>query len=132
VKVEKRDECREIVDKLAQTFHDLIGIQLMTSDMLRRDPDRLTDALALVDRALAPGHGAHRLLAARAKLLMMLERVDEARGAYEILVNCRLGTEHTHVDIYSKFSTLGREDIEQDLTDRSIYDFDMVKEMATD
>jgi len=26
VKVEKRDECREIVDKLAKTFHDLIGI----------------------------------------------------------------------------------------------------------
>ncbi|WP_394152795.1 hypothetical protein [Loktanella salsilacus] len=129
-KLKERDEYWQIVDKLAQTNHDFIEVQLMTSDMLRRDPDRLEDALALVDRALVPGHGAHRLLAARAKLLMMLERVDAAQDVYETLVNCGLGTEHTHMEIYRQFSALGREDIAKDLTDRSIYDFDMIKDMV--
>ncbi|MFZ3584236.1 hypothetical protein ACOI1H_19025 [Loktanella sp. DJP18] len=129
-KLKERDECREIVDRLAATPHDFIEVTLMTADMLRRDEDRWPDALALIDRALIPGHGAHRLLAARAKLLMMLERVDEARAVYESLVDCGLGTEHTHIDIYRQFSALGREDVARDLTARSIYDFEMVKEMA--
>ena len=129
-KLKERDECREVVDRLAQTPHDFIEVTLMTSDMLRRDEDRLEEALALVDRALIPGHGAHRLLAARAKLLMMLDRVDEAQAVYETLVDCGLGTEHTHVDIYRQFSALGREDVARALTARSIYDFEMVKDMA--
>ncbi len=129
-KLKERDECRAITDRLAATPHDFIEVHLMTADMLRRDPDRLEDALTLVDRALVPGHGAQRLLSARARLLMMLDRVEEAQSVYEMLVDCGLGTEHTHVDIYRQFSALGREDIARDLTARSIYDFDMVKEMA--
>lgn len=129
-KLKDRDACWEIVNKLAQAPHDFIEVTLMTADMLRRDADRLEDALKLIDRALVPGHGAHRLLAARAKLLIMLERVDEAQAVYEALVDCGLGTEHTHVDIYRQFSALGREDVARDLTARSIYDFEMVKEMA--
>ena len=129
-KLKDRDACWEVVNRLAATPHDFIEVTLMTADMLRRDAARWDDALALIDRALVPGHGAQRLLAARAKLLMMLERVDEAQAVYQTLVDCGLGTEHTHVDIYRQFSALGREDVARALTARSIYDFEMVKAMA--
>lgn len=129
-KLKQRDEAVAIYDRLAQTPHDFTEIHLMTSDMLRRNPDRLDDALTLLDRALVPGHGSPRLLAAKARLLMMLERPEEGRAVYEEMVTCGLGTEHTHVDIYRQFSALGRIDIAKDLTARSIYDFDVVREMA--
>ncbi|KQI68564.1 hypothetical protein AN189_09655 [Loktanella sp. 3ANDIMAR09] len=129
-RMKERDECWEIYNRLAVADHRFIEVHLMTSDMIRRNPDRLEESLAVLERGLKPAHGAQRLLAAKARLLMMLERVEEGRAVYEQLVDCGLGTEHTHVEIYRQFSALGREDIARELTARSIYDFDMVKEMA--
>ncbi|MBS1304262.1 hypothetical protein [Loktanella sp. SALINAS62] len=129
-RMKERDESWTIYNTLAVSDHRFIEIHLMTSEMLRRDTNRLEESLEVLNRALAPGHGAQRLLAAKARLLMMLERIDEGRAVYELLVDCGLGTEHTHVEIYRQFSALGRTDIARDLTARSIYDFDMVCEMA--
>ena len=53
-----------------------------------------------------------------------------AQALYENIVDWGQGTEHTHVEILRQFRELGREDIAEGLTNRSIYDFEMVKEMA--
>lgn len=131
-KAKRRDECAALFDKLAKMDHNFIEIHLATADMLRRKDERLDDALVAIDKALKLGHGSQRLMSAKARILMLLERPDEAEELYEIIVNSGQGTEHTHVEIYRNYKKLGRIDIAKGLTDRSIYDFDMVVEMAGD
>ena len=53
------------------------------------------------------------------------------RALYENIADWGQGTEHTYVEILRQFRELGRKDIAEGLTARSIYDFEMVKEMAS-
>ena len=129
-KVKRRDECAKLHDRLFGMQHDFIEIHLMNADMLRRDKDRVEDALTAIDRALTLGHGSQRLMSQKGRILMLLGRAEEARALYENIVDWGQGTEHTHVEILRQFRELGREDIAEGLTSRSIYDFEMVKEMA--
>ena len=126
----RRDECAQLHDRLFEMDHDFVEIHLMNADMLRRKKDRLEDALTAINRALALAHGSQRLMSQKGKILMLLGRAEEARGLYENIVDWGQGTEHTHVEILRQFRELGREDIAEGLTNRSIYDFALVKEMA--
>lgn len=129
-KVKRRDECAKLHDRLFEMDHDFVEIHLMNADMLRRKEERWEDALTAINRALALAHGAQRLMSQKARILMLLGRAEEARALYEDIVDWGQGTEHTHVEILRQFRELGREDIAEGLTNRSIYDFAMVKEMA--
>lgn len=126
----RRKDVWDIHNRLARSDHYFIEIRLMTADMLRRDEDSLEDALDEIDKGLALAHGAQRLMTLKARLLMQLERVDEARSIYEDIVAWGLGTEHTFVDIYRQFARLDQLDVARDLTERSAYDYDLVREMA--
>lgn len=88
--------------------------------------------MAAINRALDPAHGSQRLMSQKGRILMLLGRAEEARELYENIVDWGQGTEHTHVEILRQFRRLGREDIAEGLTARSIYDFELVKEMAGD
>ena len=123
-------EALDHADALAASPHGFVEVHQLTAELLRRDPGRLEPALAAIDRALALGHGAQRLLSARARLLMMLDRVEEARSVYEEIVTCGQGTEHTYVDLFRRFARLGREDIARDLTARSAFDVETVRALA--
>lgn len=129
-KAKRRDECERLHDRLFEMEHDFVEIHLMNADMLRRKEDRWEDALTAINRALALAHGAQRLMSQKARILMLLGRAEEARTLYEDIVDWGQGTEHTHVEILRQFRMLGREDIAEGLTNRSIYDFAMVKDMA--
>ena len=126
----RRDKCAQLHDRLFEMDHDFVEIHLMNADMLRRKKDRLEDALTAINRALALAHGSQRLMSQKGKILMLLGRAEEARELYENIVDWDQGTEHTHVEILRQFRKLGREDIAEGLTNRSIYDFALVKEMA--
>jgi len=129
-KVKRRDECAKIHDRLFEMDHNFVEIHLMNADMLRRDKSRVEDALTAINRALALAHGSQRLMSQKGRILMLLGRADEAQDLYENIVDWGQGTEHTHVEILRQFRELGREDIAEALTSRSIYDFELVKEMA--
>lgn len=129
-KAKRRDECSKIHDRLFEMDHNFIEIHMMNADMLRRNDDRQEDALTAIDRALALAHGSQRLMSQKGRILMLLGRAEEARALYENIVDWGQGTAHTHVEILRQFRALGREDIAAELTNRSIYDFEMVKEMA--
>lgn len=129
-KVKRRDECAKLHDRLFEMDHNFIEIHMMNADMLRRNKDRVEDALTAIDRALTLAHGSQRLMSQKGRILMLLGRAEEARELYENIVDWGQGTEHTHVEILRQFRELGREDIAEGLTNRSIYDFEMVKEMA--
>jgi len=131
-KAKRRDECAALHDRLFEMKHDFVEIHLMNADMLRRNDDRIEDALTAINRALALAHGSQRLMSQKGRILMLLGRADEARELYENIVDWGQGTEHTRVEILRQFRALGREDIAEGLTKRSIYDFEMVKEMAGD
>lgn len=88
--------------------------------------------MAAINRALDPAHASQRLMSQKGRILMLLGRAEEARELYENIVDWGQGTEHTHVEILRQFRQLGREDIAEGLTARSIYDFELVKEMAGD
>ena len=131
-KVKRRDECAKLHDRLFEMDHNYVEIHLMNADMLRRDKTRIEDALVAINRSLDLAHGSQRLMSQKGKILMLLDRADEARDLYGNIVDWGQGTEHTHVEILRQFRALGREDIAEDLTARSIYDFELVKEMAGD
>lgn len=126
----RRKEARALHDRLAASNHLFVEIRIMTADMLRRDSDRTKEALDQLNLGLAQAHGAQRLMTAKARLLMTLNRVDEAQAIYEDIVNWGLGTEHTFVDIYRQFARLDRPEVARDLTDRSPFDYALVREMA--
>lgn len=88
--------------------------------------------MAAMNRALDPAHGSQRMMSPKGRILMLLSRAEEARKLYENIVDWGQGTEHIHVEILRQFRQLGREDIAEGLTARSIYDFELVKEMAGD
>lgn len=88
--------------------------------------------MAAINRALDPAHGSQRLMSQKGRILMLLGRAEEARELYENIVDWGQGTKHTHVEILRQFRQLGREDIAEGLTACSIYDFELVKEMAGD
>ena len=129
-KVKRRDECAKLHDRLFEMDHNFVEIHHMNADMLRRDKTRVEDALTAIDRALTLAHGSQRLMSQKGRILMLLGRAEEARALYENIVDWGQATEHTHVEILRQFRELGREDIAEGLTARSIYDFEMVKEMA--
>ncbi len=131
-KVKRRDECAKLHDRLFEMEHDFVEIHLMNADMLRRDEGRWEDALTAINRALTLAHGSQRLMSQKGRILMLMGRAEEARELYENIVDWGQGTEHTHVEILRQFRALGREDIAEGLTNRSIYDFELVKEMAGD
>ena len=129
-KVKRRVECAKLHDRLFEMDHNFVEIHHMNADMLRRDKTRVEDALTAIDRALTLAHGSQRLMSQKGRILMLLDRAEEARALYENIVDWGQATEHTHVEILRQFRELGREDIAEGLTARSIYDFEMVKEMA--
>ena len=126
----RRDECAQLHNRLFEMDHDFVEIHLTNADMLRRNKDRLEDALTAINHARALAHGSQRLMSQKGKILMLLGRAEEARELYENIVDWDQGTEHTHVEILRQFRELGREDIAEGLTNRSIYDFALVKEIA--
>ncbi|MDG1520019.1 MAG: hypothetical protein P8Q57_06185 [Yoonia sp.] len=88
--------------------------------------------MAAINRALDPAHGSQRLMSQKGRILVLLSRAEEARELYENIVDWGQGTERTHVEILRQFRQLGREDLAEGLTAHSIYDFELVKEMAGD
>ncbi len=67
---------------------------------------------------------------AQGRLLMQLGRIDEAYAVYAKMVDWRLSTEITHVQIYRLFEDAGCEDMARDLTQKSEFDFETVKSRA--
>ena len=126
----RRDEAREIHNLLARSDHQFVEIRLMTSDMLRRNEETLERALAEIEKAMDMAHGAQRLMSAKARLLMELDREDEAFALYQDIADWGLGTEHTFVEIYRQFSKRGKTDVARDLTNRSSFDFAVIRDMA--
>ena len=126
----RREDARDIHARLSRTDHDFVEIHLMTSEMLRRNDETLDLALDEIDKAMEMAHGAQRLMAAKARLLIQLDREDEAFALYQDIADWGLGTHHTFVEIYRQFSKRGKTDWARDLTDRSSYDFAMIRDMA--
>lgn len=129
-RIKAKDEALALHLKLAEIDHDFIEVHLMVAEALRRERDHLEAALAEMDKALTPGHGQVRLMAGKARLLMMLGREAEAREIYETMVGWGVGTEYTHVQILRMYREIGREDVARSLTERSDFDFETVRELA--
>ncbi len=129
---EKREDCIRLFADLAGTDHGFVELHFMTADMLRRKDAHIELALEQIDKGIAQGHGHQRMMTTKARILMLLGRTEEAKALYENIVEWGQGTEHTHVEIYRQFKALGQVDTAKALTGRSIYDFEMVKEMAGD
>ena len=125
-----RDEASQIIDQLFNKKHDYVEIHFFLSEILRRVPSTREKALASLERSLSPTHGSPRLMQAQGRLLMQLGRIDEAYAVYAKMVDWRLSTEITHVQIYRLFEDAGREDMARDLTQKSEFDFETVKSRA--
>ena len=52
----------------------------MNADMLRRDKTRVEGALTAIDRALTLAHGSQRLMSQKGRILMLLDRAEDARA----------------------------------------------------
>jgi len=126
----RRGEALEVHKTLAGMDHNYIEVHLMVAEALRRNPDLWELGVQQLDKGLVTGHGAARLLAAKARLLMLLERTDAATEIYGQMVDWGLGTEYTHVQILQLFRQIGQEDVARGLTGRSIYAFDDIVAMA--
>ena len=70
-------------------------IHQMNADMLRRDKTRVESALTAIDRALTLAHGSQRLMSQKGRILMLLDRAEDARALYENIADWGQGTEHT-------------------------------------
>ena len=126
----QRDEALQIVEQLFAVQHNYVEIHFFLSEILRRVPSTREKALVSLERGLSLTHGSPRLMQAQGRLLMQLQRVEEAYAVYEKMVDWRLSTEITHVQIYRLFSDAGREDMARALTQKSDFDFDAVKAQA--
>ena len=93
----RRDECAQLHNRLFEMDHDFVEIHLTNADMLRRNKDRLEDALTAINHARALAHGSQRLMSQKGKILLLLGRAEEARALYENILDWGQGTEHTHV-----------------------------------
>lgn len=123
----RRDEAWVIHNALAGKSHGFIEIYIMNADMLRRDPDRIQEALSVLDKAQELAHGAQRVMMPKARLLMALGRVDEALSLYENITDWELGTIHTYVDIYRQFDKIDRLPVALDLIERSEFELEDVR-----
>lgn len=81
-KVKRRDECVKLHDRRFEMNHNFVEIHHMNTDMLRRDKTRVEDALTAIDRALTLAYGSQRLMSQKGRILMLLDRAEEARARF--------------------------------------------------
>jgi tetratricopeptide (TPR) repeat protein len=128
-KARKREQALIMVDKLAATDHDYAEIHIMVADMLRRQKGRVDEAIALLDKGLTLVHVNGRLMNAKARMLMSLDRVDEAQMIYEDMVAWGLGNVRSHSKIYRLFDEHGRTETGRKLIETSTSAFEDVQDM---
>lgn len=126
----KRQRSWKMFDHLTRLDHGFIEINIMTALMLRRDPERLNEALDQLDRADRHAHGAHRIMMPRARILMTLKRYEDALEIYQNLADWGLGTEHTFAEIYRNFNDINRLDVARALIDSSAFEFAVVEDLV--
>ncbi len=120
-----------LLDQLIGLEHDFVEIHVLNAEVLRRHPDTRPQALGQLERATGLIHGSPRLMQAHARLLLQLDRVDEAQEIYARMVAWGIDTEFTHVQIYRFFNGIGRAEVARDLTGPSAFDFEAVKALAS-
>ncbi len=127
----EKDEGAEFLEQLVEVEHDFVEIHFLNSEVLRRLPRTRALALAQLERAISHIHGSPRLMQAHARLLLQLDRADDAQGVYAKMVAWGIDTELTHVQIYRAFTGIGRDEVARDLIGPSAFDFETVKAMAS-
>jgi tetratricopeptide (TPR) repeat protein len=125
-----KDEGFALLEQLVEIEHDFVEIHFLNSEVLRRLPRTRALALVQLERAISYIHGSPRLMQAHARLLMPLDRAQDAQEVYAKMVAWGIDTELTHVQIYRAFSGIGRDEVARDLTGPSAFDFETVKALA--
>lgn len=115
----QKDEVDAIWARLADLDHDYIEIHLTAAHMLRRRPGTREQALAILERLSDSVHVHNRVHTLRARVLLELDRADDAAAVYCDLVDTGLSNPAMHAKLEDQFAEIGRPDIGADLFARS-------------
>lgn len=129
-KAKMPDQAYQTFEKLADIDHTSIEVTMLTSEFLRRKPKSRDRALALINKANEAAHGSLRLLIAKARQLLALDRIAEAEGIYRMIATQRTAHQNVFVQMYRILLKLDQEPLAKSIVADSQFPVAEIEQLA--
>ncbi|NDR55049.1 hypothetical protein [Aliiruegeria sabulilitoris] len=106
-RAKRPEEMAQVYAEIATVEHDLIELQLMTAEVLRRREATREQALAQITRAVQLGHGAQRLQTAQARILAEMGQLERSAAIFRELARSGVAQATTFAHMYRLFDKAG-------------------------
>lgn len=95
--------------RLADQPTHCIEINFLLADFLRRRPATREQALDVLEKAIRNAHGSVRLLIAQARILLILNRVDDAEETFRAIARKKTAPINVFAQMYQSFAKINHE-----------------------
>ena len=109
-RTKQNDQAYSIFQRLAENPPHSIEINFLAADFLRRRPATREQALDLLQQTIRNAHGSVRLRIAEARLLLALNRIDDAEETYRAIARKKTAPPNVFAQMYQSFTRLDQED----------------------
>lgn len=125
-------EARRLQEMTTEHDHPLIEVKLMAAEALRTPIATRDLALEEINKALALSPGSLKLLCSKARILVQMDRCDEAEAIFRTVAASNMATSFQMAQIYRQLSAAGRtEKVIEDIVHlQTALSFEEVRRMA--